>query len=193
MKAAVRREAPAVAAVVVAVLAVLAPLTLGGRLASSADTDAFYAPFAAFLHDRLSAGDLPFWAPGAFSGSKKAAKAVASSIQIFLHDEILTRHTTPAAPITLADLDTRIGKIFTDAGLPRPTVTQKTDADLTAAGFERRTTARGTRWAAKAALLANPDSFMDTEGLSMGMFDFWVVFESKLTPSLSGYSYDQFH
>ena len=56
MKAAVRREAPAVAAVVVAVLAVLAPLTLGGRLASSADTDAFYAPFASFLHDRLAAG-----------------------------------------------------------------------------------------------------------------------------------------
>ena len=42
-----RREAPAVAAVVVAVLGVLAPLTLAGRLASSADTDAFYAPFAA--------------------------------------------------------------------------------------------------------------------------------------------------
>ena len=75
MKAAVRREAPAVAAVVVAVLAVLAPLTLGGRLASSADTDAFYAPFATFLHDRLSAGDLPFWAPGAFSGQPFLADA----------------------------------------------------------------------------------------------------------------------
>jgi len=75
VKAAVRREAPAVAAVVVAVLAVLAPLTLGGRLASSADTDAFYAPFAAFLHDRLSAGDLPFWAPGAFSGQPFLADA----------------------------------------------------------------------------------------------------------------------
>ena len=75
MKVAVRREAPAVAAVVVAVLAVLAPLTLGGRLASSADTDAFYAPFAAFLHDRLSAGDLPFWAPGAFSGQPFLADA----------------------------------------------------------------------------------------------------------------------
>ena len=69
MKAAVRREAPAIAAVVVAVLAVLAPLTLGGRLASSADTDAFYAPFATFLHDRLAAGDLPYWAPGAFWAS----------------------------------------------------------------------------------------------------------------------------
>ena len=75
MKAAVRREAPAVAAVVVAVLAVLAPLTLGGRLASSADTDAFYAPFASFLHDRLAAGDLPFWAPGAFSGQPFLADA----------------------------------------------------------------------------------------------------------------------
>ena len=75
MKAAVRREAPAVAAVVVAVLAVLAPLTLGGRLASSADTDAFYAPFATFLHDRLAAGDLPYWAPGAFSGQPFLADA----------------------------------------------------------------------------------------------------------------------
>jgi hypothetical protein len=75
VKAAVRREAPAVAAVVVAVLGVLAPLTLGGRLASSADTDAFYAPFASFLHDRLAAGDLPYWAPGAFSGQPFLADA----------------------------------------------------------------------------------------------------------------------
>ena len=70
-----RREAPAVAAVVVAVLGVLAPLTLGGRLASSADIDAFYAPFASFLHDRLAAGDLPYWAPGAFSGQPFLADA----------------------------------------------------------------------------------------------------------------------
>jgi hypothetical protein len=75
VKAAVRREAPAVAAVVVAVLGVLSPLTLGGRLASSADTDAFYAPFASFLHDRLSAGDIPYWAPGAFSGQPFLADA----------------------------------------------------------------------------------------------------------------------
>ncbi|HET6174584.1 MAG TPA: hypothetical protein VFD90_18405, partial [Gaiellales bacterium] len=75
MKAAARREAPAVAAVVVAVLGVLAPLTLGGRLASSADTDAFYAPFASFLHDRLAAGHLPYWAPGAFSGQPFLADA----------------------------------------------------------------------------------------------------------------------
>ena len=60
---------------VVVVLGVLAPLTLGGRLASSADLDAFYAPFATFLHDRLAAGDLPFWAPGAFSGQPFLADA----------------------------------------------------------------------------------------------------------------------
>ena len=70
-----RREAAPVAAVIVVVLGVLAPLTLGGRLASSADTDAFYAPFASFLHDRLAAGDLPFWAPGAFSGQPFLADA----------------------------------------------------------------------------------------------------------------------
>ena len=70
-----RREAAPVAAVIVVVLGVFAPLTLGGRLASSADTDAFYAPFASFLHDRLAAGDLPFWAPGAFSGQPFLADA----------------------------------------------------------------------------------------------------------------------
>ena len=60
---------------IVAVVGVLAPLTLAGRLASSADLDAFYAPFATFLHDRLAAGDLPFWAPGAFSGQPFLADA----------------------------------------------------------------------------------------------------------------------
>ena len=70
-----RREAAAVAAVIVACSASSRPLTLGGRLASSADLDAFYAPFATFLHDRLAAGDLPFWAPGAFSGQPFLADA----------------------------------------------------------------------------------------------------------------------
>ena len=70
-----RREGPALAAVIVAVVGVLAPLTLGGRLASSADLDAFYAPFAAFLHDRLAHGDIPYWAPGAFSGQPFLADA----------------------------------------------------------------------------------------------------------------------
>ncbi len=70
-----RREAAAVAAVIVAVVGVLAPLTLGGRLASSADLTAFYAPFASFLHDRLAAGDIPYWAPGAFSGQPFLADA----------------------------------------------------------------------------------------------------------------------
>jgi hypothetical protein len=75
VSAAVRREAAAIAAVIVAVVGVLAPLTLGGRLSSSADTTAFYVPFATFLHDRLAAGDLPFWAPGAFSGQPFLADA----------------------------------------------------------------------------------------------------------------------
>ena len=70
-----RREGAAVAAVIVAVVGVLAPLTLGGRLASSADATAFYVPFATFLHDRLAAGDIPYWAPGAFSGQPFLADA----------------------------------------------------------------------------------------------------------------------
>ena len=75
MRAALRREGPALAAVIVAVVGVLAPLTLAGRLASSADLDAFYAPFASFLHDRLAHGDIPYWAPGAFSGQPFLADA----------------------------------------------------------------------------------------------------------------------
>jgi hypothetical protein len=71
----VRREGPAIVAVIVAVVWILSPLTLGGKLASSADLDAFYAPFAAFLHDRLAAGDIPYWAPGAFSGQPFLADA----------------------------------------------------------------------------------------------------------------------
>jgi len=130
--------------------------------------------------------DNSLWASGAFPGNTKAAKAVASAINVFIEDTIVTKHTTATAPITLADLTTRLTRIFTDAGLPAPTVAQKTSADLTTAGFERRKTTRGTRWAAKTSLLANPDLFMDTEGLSMSMFDFWFVFETALTPASAG-------
>ncbi len=64
-----RREAVAVAAVIVAVVGVLAPLTLAGRLASSADLDAFYAPFASVpARPAWRRGDLPYWAPGRVLG-----------------------------------------------------------------------------------------------------------------------------
>ena len=52
---------------------VLAPLTLRHDLPNAYDTDAFYAPFAAFLHERLSHGDIPLWNPFAFSGQPFAA------------------------------------------------------------------------------------------------------------------------
>ena len=52
---------------------VLSPLTLAHELPNAYDTDAFYAPFAAFLHDRLSHGDIPLWNPYAFSGQPFAA------------------------------------------------------------------------------------------------------------------------
>ena len=52
---------------------VLTPLTLLHELPNAYDTDAFYAPFAAFLHDQLSRGDLPLWNPFAFSGQPFAA------------------------------------------------------------------------------------------------------------------------
>ena len=51
----------------------LAPLTLRHALPNAYDTDAFYAPFAAFLHDRLQHGDFPLWNPFAFSGQPFAA------------------------------------------------------------------------------------------------------------------------
>lgn len=122
------------------------------------------------------------WAPKAFKGSAKAAKMVASTIQVFLHDQILLKHSTATVPITLADLQSRFAKIFTNAGLPAPTVVEKTNADLIAAGFEQRTTARGTRWTAKTALMADTAAHQDTDGVSMAFFDFWVVFEPTLTP-----------
>jgi hypothetical protein len=66
-------EAVAIATVALFAAIVLAPLTLGRELPNAYDTDAFYAPFATFLHDRLSHGDLPLWNPFAFSGQPFAA------------------------------------------------------------------------------------------------------------------------
>ena len=66
-------EAAAIATVALVAAVVLAPLTLAHQLPNAYDTDAFYAPFATFLHDRLSHGDLPLWNPFAFSGQPFAA------------------------------------------------------------------------------------------------------------------------
>ena len=66
-------ELAAIATVVVFAALVLAPLTLLHRIPNAYDTDAFYAPYAAFLHDRLSHGDFPLWNPFAFSGQPWAA------------------------------------------------------------------------------------------------------------------------
>ena len=66
-------ELAALAVVVLFAALVLAPLTLLHEIPNAYDTDAFYAPFAAFLHDRLSNGDLPLWNPFAFSGQPFAA------------------------------------------------------------------------------------------------------------------------
>ena len=66
-------EAAALATVALVAALVLAPLTLARQLPNAYDTDAFYAPFATFLHDRLSHGDLPLWNPFAFSGQPFAA------------------------------------------------------------------------------------------------------------------------
>ena len=66
-------EAAAIGTVALVAVLVLAPLTLRHQLPNAYDTDAFYAPFATFLHDRLSHGDLPLWNPFAFSGQPFAA------------------------------------------------------------------------------------------------------------------------
>jgi hypothetical protein len=68
-----RREAVAVAATIVAAVLVLAPLTIFWQLPQGYDTDAFYAPFGAFLHAQLSQGNLPLWNPHAFAGQPFAA------------------------------------------------------------------------------------------------------------------------
>jgi hypothetical protein len=66
-------ELAAIAVCVLVAVLVLTPLTLLRELPNAYDTDAFYAPFAAFLHERLSHGDLPLWNPFAFSGQPFAA------------------------------------------------------------------------------------------------------------------------
>jgi len=66
-------ELAAIAVCLLVAVLVLTPLTLLRELPNAYDTDAFYAPFAAFLHERLSHGDLPLWNPFAFSGHPFAA------------------------------------------------------------------------------------------------------------------------
>ena len=69
----IARELAAIVAVISTVVAVLAPLTIQGRLPSGVDVFSGSVPFATFLHERLAHGDLPLWAPGAFSGQPFAA------------------------------------------------------------------------------------------------------------------------
>ncbi|HEY3613453.1 MAG TPA: hypothetical protein VGK92_07100, partial [Gaiellales bacterium] len=66
-------ELAAVAVLALFAVLVLAPLTLLHSVPNAYDTDAFYAPYAAFLHERLSHGDFPLWNPFAFSGQPWAA------------------------------------------------------------------------------------------------------------------------
>jgi hypothetical protein len=75
LRARAARELAAIAAVLVAMSIVLSPLVLHGELPRATDTTAFYAPFAAFLHDQLAHGTLPLWNPTAFSGQPFAADA----------------------------------------------------------------------------------------------------------------------
>jgi hypothetical protein len=68
-----QRELVAIGAVLILAVIVLAPLTLLGEIPRGYDTDAFYAPFGAFLHNQLAHGDLPLWNPHAFAGQPFAA------------------------------------------------------------------------------------------------------------------------
>src|SRR4051812_35504151 len=67
-------ELAAIAVCLLVAVLVLTPLTLLRELPNAYDTDAFYAPFAAFLHERLSHGDLPLWNPFAFSGPSRPSR-----------------------------------------------------------------------------------------------------------------------
>ena len=68
-----QREMVALGALVLVTVIVLAPLTLLQEIPRGYDTDAFYAPFGAFLHAQLSQGHLPLWNPHAFAGQPFAA------------------------------------------------------------------------------------------------------------------------
>jgi hypothetical protein len=67
------RELIAIGAVLAVAVIMLAPLTLLGQIPRGYDTDAFYAPFGAFLHNQLALGNLPLWNPHAFAGQPFAA------------------------------------------------------------------------------------------------------------------------
>ena len=68
-----QRELVAIAFVAIVAIIMLAPLTLLQQIPRGYDTDAFYAPFGAFLHTQLSMGHLPLWNPHAFAGQPFAA------------------------------------------------------------------------------------------------------------------------
>ena len=68
-----QRELVALGALVLVTVILLAPLTLFQEIPRGYDTDAFYAPFGAFLHAQLSQGSLPLWNPHAFAGQPFAA------------------------------------------------------------------------------------------------------------------------
>jgi hypothetical protein len=68
-----RREALAVGVTALTAVLVLTPLTLLWQIPRGYDTDAFYAPFGAFLHAQLAHGHLPLWNPHAFAGQPFAA------------------------------------------------------------------------------------------------------------------------
>ena len=68
-----QRELVAIGVLVLVAVVVLAPLTLFQEIPRGYDTDAFYAPFGAYLHAQLSQGNLPLWNPHAFAGQPFAA------------------------------------------------------------------------------------------------------------------------
>src|SRR4051794_28898361 len=63
-----RLDALCCAGLVLLTALALAPLTLLGRIPTSYDTEASYAPYAVFAHSRLVHGHLPLWNPYAFAG-----------------------------------------------------------------------------------------------------------------------------
>src|SRR4051812_18734340 len=63
-----RLDALCCAGLVLLTALALAPLTLLGRIPTSYDTEASYAPYAVFAHSQLVHGHLPLWNPYAFAG-----------------------------------------------------------------------------------------------------------------------------
>ncbi len=146
----VQRELVAIGVLVLVAVVVLAPLTLFQEIPRGYDTDAFYAPFGAFLHAQLSQGNLPLWNPHAFAGQPFAADPQSGA----LYPPALLAYGFLDAPHALVALTTFHYLIAVTRGLRGRAAHRRQPGrlDLRRARLRRLRSAVRTRAGARAAL-----------------------------------------